>query len=113
MPSTPWGSLLSAAGIGRRTVTLIDFLGHAAIPDHGGIKSAALFHRPLLGGVVHMQLYEQDKAEAMEFVNNAQRILRKMGSGQKLTKEERDMVKNDLRLQKKIAKKTEKPLAGT
>lgn len=52
-----------------------------------------------------MQLYEQDKAEAMEFVNNAQRILRKMGSCQKLTKEERDMVKNDLRLQKKIAKK--------
>lgn len=60
-----------------------------------------------------MQLYEQDKAEAMEFVNNAQHMLRKVGSGQKLTKEERGMVKNDLRLQKKIAKKPEKPLAGT
>ena len=59
------------------------------------------------------QLYEQDKAEAMEFVNNVQRILRKVESGQKLTKEEREMVKNDPALQQEIKKRTGKPLADT
>jgi len=56
------------------------------------------------------QLYEQDKAEAMEFVNNVQRILRKVESGQKLTKEERDMDKNDPALQQEIKKRTGKSL---
>ena len=56
------------------------------------------------------QLYEQDKAEAMEFVNNVQRILRKVESGQKLTKEEREMVKNDPALQQEIKKRTGKSL---
>ena len=40
-------------------------------------------------------LYEQDKAEALDFISKVQQILRKAMSGQSLTKEEQEMIKND------------------
>ncbi|MBP7212357.1 hypothetical protein KBA27_05930 [bacterium] len=40
-------------------------------------------------------LYEQDKAEALAFVDKVQLILKEVARGEKLSKEEQDMVDND------------------
>lgn len=47
-------------------------------------------------------LYEQDKAEALKFVGQVQNILMKAMTGQPLTPEEQEMVKNDPMLQQEI-----------
>ncbi|SHF05000.1 hypothetical protein SAMN02745784_02638 [Tissierella praeacuta DSM 18095] len=47
-------------------------------------------------------LYERDKAEALKFVGEVQSILMKVVSGQPLTPEEEEMVKNDPVLQQEI-----------
>src|SRR5574344_284992 len=48
-------------------------------------------------------LYAKDKAEVMAFVDKVQLILRKTAKGEKLSKEEQDMVDKDADLAKKVS----------